>query len=149
MTIYLRGQLRGCMGLYVRNLDDDLKSAVEAALHDERFAGEAPIDPQSVAVTVSLLFDPLEIGQASAEEVVNYYRHGEQTLMVYQGDRVGLLLPFVASTWNLDAVGFAEAVIEKAGLTEPPYNWCRFDCVTWFAGSEGVWPTIGGFVCDL
>lgn len=146
VTIYLGGQLRGCMGLYVRNLDDDLKGAVAAALNDERFAGEAPIDPQSVAVTVSLLFDPLEIGQASAEEVVNYYRHGEQTLMVYQGDRVGLLLPFVASTWNLDAVGFAEAVIEKAGLSEPPYNWCRFECVTWFAGSEGVWPTVGGFV---
>ena len=150
VTIYLRGQLRGCMGLYVQNLDDDLKHAVEAALHDERFDGEAPIDPESVAVTVSLLFDPLEIGQASAEEVVNYYRHGEQTLMVYQGDRVGLLLPFVASTWNLDAVSFAEAVIEKAGLTEPPYNWCRFDSVTWFAGNERTSPVVGGFVtsCD-
>ena len=146
VTIYIDGSLRGCMGLTVRNLDDDLKNAVEAALHDERFAGAAPVDPRSVAVTVSLLFDPLELGQASAEEIVNYYRHGEQTLMVYQGERVGLLLPFVASTWNLDAVGFAEAVIEKAGLTEPPYNWCRFDCVTWFAGSEGVLPTVGGFV---
>ncbi len=146
VTIYLRGQLRGCMGLHVRNLDDDLRSAVEAALHDERFASDAPSDLQSVAVTVSLLFDPLELGQALAKEIVNYYRHGEQTLMVYQGERVGLLLPFVASTWNLDAVGFAEAVIEKAGLTEPPYNWCRFDCVTWFAGSEGALPTIGGFV---
>ena len=147
VTIYMRGQLRGCMGLYVRSLDNDLKSAVEAALRDDRFAGEAPIDPQSVAVTISLLFDPLEIGQSTAEEVVNYYRHGEQTLMVYQGDRVGLLLPFVASMWNLNAVRFAEAVIEKAGLTEPPYNWCRFDCVTWFAGSEGVSPVVGAFLC--
>ena len=146
VTIYLRGQLRGCMGLQVRNLDDNLKNAVEAALHDERFTGETPVDPESVAVTVSLLFDPLELGQASAEEIVNYYRHGEQTLMVYQDDRVGLLLPFVASAWNLDAVSFAEAVIEKAGLTEPPYNWCRFDCVTWFSGRGGSWPTVGGFL---
>jgi len=130
----------------VRNLDDDLRDAVEAALHDDRFAGTVPIDPRPVAVTVSLLFDPLELGQASPEEIVNYYRHGDQTLMVYQGERVGLLLPFVASTWNLDSVGFAEAVIEKAGLTEPPYNWCRFDCVTWYVGSEGVLPTVGGFV---
>lgn len=146
VTIYIDGHLRGCMGLRVRSLDDDLKKAVEAALDDNRFAEAVPSDPRSVAVTVSLLFDPLELGQASAEEVVNYYRHGDQTLMVYQGDRVGLLLPFVASSWNYDARGFAEAVIEKAGLTEPPYNWCRFDCVTWFAGSEGVWPMIGGFV---
>ena len=146
VTIYIDGSLRGCMGLSVRSLDDDLKNAVEAALHDDRFAGAAPVDPQSVAVTVSLLFDPLELGQASPEEIVNYYRHGEQTLMVYQGERVGLLLPFVASTWNLDSVGFAEAVIEKAGLTEPPYNWCRFNCATWFVGGEGVLPTVGGFV---
>ena len=59
--------------------------------------------------------------------------------MVYQGDRVGLLLPFVASFWNLDPVGFAKAVIEKAGLNEPPYYWVRFDCATWLAGDEGVW----------
>ena len=146
VTIYIDGQLRGCMGLTLRSLDDDLKHAVDAALHDERFAGCTPSDPRSVAVTISLLFDPLELGQASAEEVVNYYRHGEQTVMVYQGQRLGLLLPSVAASWNLDPVAFAEAVIEKAGLTEPPYNWCRFDCVTWFAGSEGVWQTIGGFV---
>ena len=146
VTIYIDGHLRGCMGVRVRSLDDDLRKAVEAALNDERFRVAAPNERESVAVTLSLLFDPLELGQASAEEVVNYYRHGEQTVMVYQGERVGMLLPFVASTWNLDARGFAEAVIEKAGLTEPPYNWCRFDCVTWLAGSDGVSPTIGGFV---
>ena len=37
--------------------------------------------------------------------------------MVYQGNRLGLLLPFVASFWNLDAVSFAKSVIQKAGLT--------------------------------
>src|SRR6185369_10778255 len=79
-------------------------------------------------------------------EVVNYYRHGDQTLMVYQDDRVGLLLPFVGSFWNLDPVGFAKAVIEKAGLSGPPYYWVRLDCSTWFAGSENISPTAGGFV---
>jgi hypothetical protein len=56
-----------------------------------------------------------------------------------------LLLPFVASLWNYDAVNFAKAVLQKAGIEEPPYRWCRFDSATWFAGSEGVWATIGGF----
>jgi orotate phosphoribosyltransferase/AMMECR1 domain-containing protein len=145
LTIYIEGRLRGCMGLAVRNLDDDLKKIVGAALRDDRFAGTTPVDADSIAVTVSLLFDPLELGYAPPEEVGNYYRHGDQTLMVYQGQRVGLLLPFVAGLWNLDSVSFAKAVLEKAGLSEPPYRWCRFDCATWFAGSEGVWPTIGGF----
>jgi AMMECR1 domain-containing protein len=145
LTIYIDGNLRGCMGQRVRSLDDDLKKVAGAAVHDERFAGRSAVSADSVAVTVSFLFDPLEIGHAPPEDVVNYYRHGEQTLMVYQGNWVGLLLPFVASLWNLDAVSFAKSVIQKAELTEPPYNWCRFDCATWFAGSEGSWLTVGGF----
>ena len=145
VTIYIEGHLRGCMGLALRKLDDDLKKIVEAALRDDRFAEAAPVDADSIAVTVSLLFDPLELGFCPPEEVANYYRHGDQTLMVYQGQRVGLLLPFVASLWSLNSASFAKAVLDKAGLTEPPYNWCRFDCATWFAGCEGVWPTIGGF----
>ena len=145
VTIYIDGRLRGCMGSVLRDVDNDLRCIVAAAVRDERFAGEAPRDPGSVAVTVSLLFDALELGQASPEEIVNYYRHGEQTLMVYQGQQFGLLLPFVASAWNFDSVSFAKAVIEKAGLAEPPYYWCRFDCTTWLADDTGVRPTIGGF----
>src|SRR5689334_16213358 len=95
VTVYFDGRLRGCMGLAVRKLDDDLRRIVAAALDDQRFDPANPVDADSAAVTVSLLFDPLEIGYAPPEEVVNYYRHGDQTLMVYHGDRVGLLLPFV------------------------------------------------------
>src|SRR5215207_4445079 len=141
LTIYIDGHLRGCIGQRLRSLDDDLKKIVPAALDDERFAGRSAISADLVAVTVSFLFDPLQIGHAPPEEVVNYYRHGEQTLMVYQGEKVGLLLPFVASFWNLDAVSFAKAVIQNGGLSEPPYYWCRYDCATWFAGVEGVWAT--------
>ncbi|HEV8427140.1 MAG TPA: AMMECR1 domain-containing protein [Pyrinomonadaceae bacterium] len=145
LTIYINGHLRGCMGQKLRSLDDDLKSIAKAAVRDERFAGRAAINSDSVAVTVSFLSDPLPLGEASAAEVVNYYRHGDQTVMVYQEDRVGLLLPFVASCWNLDPVGFANAVIEKAGLKEPPYYWVRFDCATWLADREGISLTVGGF----
>ncbi len=145
LTIYVEGHLRGCMGSVTRNLDDDIRNLAEAALHDGRFGAGLPLDAGSVAVTVSFLFNPLELGELQPEDVGPYYRHGEQTLMVYRGDRVGLLLPFVAAMCNLDRLGFPEAVLEKAGLVEPPYYWCRFDCVSWLAGSEGVWPTVGGF----
>ncbi len=145
LTIYINGHLRGCMGQKLRHLDEDLRTVANAALRDERFTGRTPVDADKVAVTVSLLFDPLPLGEAPAEEVVNYYRHGDQTVMVYQDDRVGLLLPFVASFWNLDPVGFAHAVVEKAGLSEQPYYWVRFDCATWFAGPDGVSSTTGGF----
>ncbi len=146
LTIYINGHLRGCMGQKLRNPDEDLKTIAKAALRDERFAGRTPIDADNVAVTVSFLFDKLPLGECPPEEVVSYYRHGDQTVMVYQDERVGLLLPFVGSFWNLDPVGFAKAVIEKAGLSEPPYYWVRFDCATWFAGPEAISQTVGGFV---
>lgn len=145
LTVYINGQLRGCMGTKVRELDRDLKRMAEAAIRDERFSDNKPTDPNLVAVSVSLLFDPLVIGQAAPEEIVNYYRHGEQLLMAFRGEQLGLLLPFVASTWNLDPVSYAKSVLEKAKLSEPPYNWCRFDCATWLAESNGTWPTVGGF----
>lgn len=146
LTIYIDGHLRGCMGQKLRSLDKDLKTIAKAALRDERFAGRIPVNADNVAVTVSFLFDPLPLGECPPEEVVNYYRHGDQTVMVYQDERVGLLLPFVGSFWNLDSVAFARAVIEKAGLSEPPYYWVRFDCATWFAGLDDVAKTVGGFV---
>ena len=145
LTVYIDGQLRGCMGSVIRDLDEDLKRLARAAIEDERFAGEAATDPNAVAVSVSLLWNAFEIGQASSEEIVSYYRHGDQALMVYQGEQLGLLLPFVASAWNYDRVSFARAVVEKAGLAEPPYYWCRFDCATWLADNRGVWATVGGF----
>ncbi|HET6980157.1 MAG TPA: AMMECR1 domain-containing protein [Pyrinomonadaceae bacterium] len=146
LTIYINGHLRGCMGQKLRHLDDDLKTIARAALRDERFSGRTPIDAANVAVTVSFLSDPLPLGECPPEEVVSYYRHGDQTVMVYQDDRVGLLLPFVGSFWNLDSLGFAKAVIEKAGLSGPPYYWVRYDCATWFAGTEDTAPTVGGFI---
>ena len=54
VTIYIEGRLRGCMGLAIRNLDDDLKKIVEAA-RDERFSETAAVDADSIAVTVSML----------------------------------------------------------------------------------------------
>jgi AMMECR1 domain-containing protein len=148
LTVYIDGRLRGCMGAVVRDLDADIKQLARAALADERFACDADADantPAHVAVTVSFLFAPLVLGYFSPEEVVTRVRHGEQTLMAYQGERVGLLLPFVASTDNLDRADFARAVLRKAGIDEEPYNWCRFDCVTWLADADGARVLVGGF----
>ena len=72
------------------------------------------------------------------EEVGWRIRHGQQALMVYQNQRVGLLLPFVAVTHNFDREEFVAELIDKAGITRPPYQWCRFDCATWRADAAGI-----------
>lgn len=150
LTIYVRGRLRGCMGTVVRDIDADIKKLACAALDDNRFSASGAnggdlIEPSDVAVSISFLFAPLMLGHFSHEEVVLRVRHGEQTLMAYQGERAGLLLPFVASMQNLDPVSFARAVVEKAGIKEPPFNWCRFDCTTWIADDSDTRLLVGGF----
>lgn len=150
VTVYLKGRLRGCMGGTIASsvvLDEDLRRLAQAALADARFETDAaaPVEADEVAVSVSLLFDELIIGACAPEEVVRYFRHGHQALMAYSGERVGLLLPFVASMYNLDALGFAREVLVKAGLSEPPFYWCRFDSATWLADASGVHQLVGGF----
>jgi AMMECR1 domain-containing protein/orotate phosphoribosyltransferase len=139
VSIYFQGQLRGCVGSVIRNLDEDIRKLSLTALCDDRFTiGSAPQEPGRVAVSVSFLYNPLNLGQYSPEEVTRPVRHGQQALMVYQDKRVGLLLPFVAVTHNLDPADFVAELIDKAGITRPPYNWCRFECATWLADAEGT-----------
>lgn len=146
VTVYIKGHIRGCMGAVIRTLDEDIRKLALAALKDERFEIESlQEDENGVAVTVSLLFNPLDLGAYSPEEVAPRIRHGWQALMVYQNNRVGLLLPFVAVTHNLDRSEFIAELIDKAGITRPPYRWCRFDCATWLADAEGIGLLEGGF----
>lgn len=135
VSIYRQGRLRGCMGKRLENLEEDLALLARSALADARFDAttEGPL-----AVSVSLLHDPLELGVQTPEEILERNRHGEQALMAYQGERGGMLLPSVAVTDNLSPLAYAQAVLEKAGITEGPAHWCRFDCATWLAEATGV-----------
>jgi orotate phosphoribosyltransferase/AMMECR1 domain-containing protein len=138
ISVYLDGKLRGCAGAEIADADRDVRMLVEAALRDSRFAPPAPEKPERVAVTLSLLHSPLELGEMSAEEVAPRFRLGKQALAVRQGERSGMLLPFVAVTNNLDATAYAREVMEKAEIAEGPLRWTRFDCTTWLADDHGV-----------
>ncbi len=95
ISVYLDGRLRGCAGSAITEADRDIRILVEAALRDRRFADRAPNDrPERVAVTISLLFNQLTLGEMSAEEVAPRFRLGSQALAVQQNDRYGMLLPF-------------------------------------------------------
>jgi AMMECR1 domain-containing protein len=146
LTIYINGRLRGCMGSVVRDLDADIEKLAHAALDDKRFSDTANITASSqVAVSISFLFAPLVLGYFSPEEVVTRVRHGEQTLMAYKGERVGLLLPFVASMYNQDRLSFVRSILDKAGIGDADFDWCRFDCATWLADEEGTHRLVGSF----
>jgi orotate phosphoribosyltransferase/AMMECR1 domain-containing protein len=145
VTIYLDGEVCGCMGSSIDDIAEDLQTLTRSALADDRFDRPEIEDGMPVAVSVSLLTNEFEMGDFTRTEVQSKYLHGHQALMVEQNSRAGSLLPFVTTHLSLDAEEFVDEVLDKAGITRPPYNWIRFDCSTWLADEDGVARLIGGF----
>jgi orotate phosphoribosyltransferase/AMMECR1 domain-containing protein len=136
VSIYLDGRLSGCAGSGIVDAERDVRVLVDAALNDERFQRNAA--PERIAVTISLLFNRLVLGEMSADEVEPRFRLGNQALEVEQNSRRGMLLPFVAIRNSLSAGDFVAEVVDKAGITRAPYRWIRYDCAIWLADWHGV-----------
>jgi orotate phosphoribosyltransferase/AMMECR1 domain-containing protein len=131
VTIYANGRITGCAGGFSEDVESALHDFAVAAVRDARFTPPKP--QENIAVSVSLLFNRHEIGEADPEWVVQPTRFADQVLQVRQGNRMGMVLPFVAVTNNLTPLGYVREVIDKAGITRPPYRWTRYDCATWLA----------------
>jgi len=140
VTVYLWGRLRGCMGLEAAkvNGDEELRGLVHSALEDARFENVEVSSPEAVAVSISLLSNGANMGEISPEEVIRYVIPGRQMLQVNQGGRAGMLLPFWAARESISREAYAREVIDKAGITHPPYSWLRFDCATFLADANGA-----------
>jgi orotate phosphoribosyltransferase/AMMECR1 domain-containing protein len=138
VSVYLRGHLRGCFGMTLRHLDQDVTRLVEAALGDERFdPSKGASSPAEIAVVVALLHDRVDLGVHSIEDIVRRIRLGQHALLVEQAKRSAVFLPSVVSRFNLDAVAFVEELLEKAKVTRPPYRWSRFECTAWLSDHDG------------
>jgi uncharacterized protein len=115
VTLKKRGKLRGCIGTLEcrRSLAEEVaRVAISAALEDPRFSPVRPSELDDLDVEVSVLgpLEPIDPADPSAIEIG---RHG---LVVEQGARRGLLLPQVATEWNMDRESFLAHTCAKAGL---------------------------------
>ena len=116
-SIYLRGQLRGCVGyvlpvsaLYLTVAD----TARAAAFQDARFPPVMIEEAGDLQIELSILSVP----QPITAEAVEIGRHG---LLISMGGHRGLLLPQVPVEHQWDRVTFLEQTCRKAGL--PPDAW--------------------------
>lgn len=116
-TIYLHGELRGCVGyataiapLY-RTVAD---TAQAAAFEDPRFPALRAEEVPALEVSLSIL-SPLRVIDPNDIEIG---RHG---LVVARSTQRGLLLPQVPVEHGWDRVTFLEQTCRKAGL--PPDAW--------------------------
>ena len=111
-TIYLQGQLRGCVG-YVLPVISLYRAVAEtaraAAFEDTRFSPVTLAEARSLEVSLSIL-SPLRVIKPEEVEI------GLHGLVVSYGGRRGLLLPQVPVEHGWDRLTFIEQTCQKAGL---------------------------------
>jgi len=126
-TLYLGGQLRGCVG-YVFPVTPLYRAVTEtaraAASEDSRFLPIRREELSGLGVCLSVLsrLAPIEA------ERVEVGRHG---LLISRGGHRGLLLPQVPVEHGWDRLTFLEQTCRKAGL--PPDAWSQgaaLECFT-------------------
>jgi AmmeMemoRadiSam system protein A len=120
VTIYFRGELRGCLGTL--ELGEPVAEAVvrlggDVAHRDYRFAPLRVDELHAIRVDLSVLTAPVRV-EAVSEIVL-----GRDGLIVEHGARRGLLLPQVAPEHGFDRDTFLAHTCLKAGL--PGDAWQR------------------------
>jgi AmmeMemoRadiSam system protein A len=111
-SLYLRGELRGCVG-YVLPVSPVYRAVADtaraAAFEDTRFHPVTLPEARELEVELSILSPPLPI----AAEAVEIGRHG---LLISMAGHRGLLLPQVPTEHHWDRITFLDQTCRKAGL---------------------------------
>jgi AmmeMemoRadiSam system protein A len=111
-SLYLRGELRGCVG-YVLPVNSVYRAVAEtaraAAFEDTRFNPVTREEATGLTVELSILSPP----QRTSAETIEIGRHG---LLISMAGRRGLLLPQVPVEHHWDRTTFLEQTCRKAGL---------------------------------
>ncbi len=132
VSVFKDGRVLACVGdRLAGSLEETLQRIVTSIVKDPRFAHEP--ETRTLAVTVSLLdrllVFPKQLPAAIAPNV-DLHRHG---LVVQQNARTAFLLPFTALLHSLSQSQFVAELIDKAGITRPPYDWTRVETTSWYA----------------
>jgi len=114
-------ELRGCIGTFETHdslFETVARMAVAAGLHDPRFPKVTPGEMENLKFEISVLSESLP---CHPEDIIV----GQHGMMIKKGFSRGVLLPQVATEWNMDRKQFLAAVCQKAGLA--PDAWQRED----------------------
>ena len=117
-SLYLRGELRGCVG-YVLPVASVYQAVADtaraAAFEDTRFCPVTLDEACQLEIELSILSPPKLI----APETIEIGRHG---LLISMSGHRGLLLPQVAVEHDWDRVTFLEQTCRKAGLPKDAWQ---------------------------
>lgn len=113
------GDLRGCIGLPypTKSLREAIiEAAIGASGHDPRFPRVEPGELDGILIEVSALTRPEVIRYSSPLELPRLVELGVDGLIVSNSYTSGLLLPQVATEYNMSSEDFLSHTCLKAGL---------------------------------
>jgi len=118
VSLHLDKKLRGCIGYvfpYKTIYDSVVEMAGAVAFRDPRFSPITPEEFEKSKIEISILSAMIPI--KGPEDIVI----GRDGLYLKHPYGTGMLLPQVATEWDLDPTSFLEETSRKAGL--PPRLW--------------------------
>jgi len=113
VTLYKKGELRGCIGQIIarKPLAEAVEAmAREAAFHDPRFTPLRPEELGDIKIEISVLTPLKKIDSTDEIEI------GKHGIVVVRNSSMGLLLPQVATEYDWGRTEFLEHCCLKAGL---------------------------------
>ncbi len=113
VTLYEKGELRGCIGQIVPKMplaEAVAAMAQEAAFRDPRFTPVRSGELNDLKIEISVLTPLQKIDSADEIEI------GKHGIVIVRGGSMGLLLPQVATEYNWDRNQFLDHCCLKAGL---------------------------------
>lgn len=132
VTITEEGELRGCIGLPypVCPLKEAIvEAAISASTSDPRFPPVGPKELDVIRLDVTVLSTP-EILECSPEERPKNIVIGRDGLIIKGHGRSGLLLPQVATEYDMEPEEFLDHVCMKAGLPREMWKSADFEIMT-------------------
>lgn len=124
VTLNKNQNLRGCIGYpepIMPLINAVIDSAISAAVRDPRFHQVNENELNDLNYEITVLTKPQLIEVNSADEYPSKVNIGEDGLIVEKGFFKGLLLPQVATEYNMDSEEFLSHTCIKAGIS--PNAW--------------------------
>jgi AMMECR1 domain-containing protein len=145
VTLWHRG-VAGCRVAWEGSLDDCVTRATRGALDDDRFPERlAGATADDLAISVSLLHDPEHMGE-QRRRTLHKLRRGVDSLAVRRGERMGMLLSYVAVHENLDKDAFGATALRKAQIgNDETARWTTLQTATWIESGGRAAPLSFGF----
>lgn len=119
VTLNKNNNLRGCIGYpepIMPLIEGVIESAISAATRDSRFPTVTENELDELKYEITVLTKPKLIEVDKVEEYPSKITIGEDGLIVEKGFYKGLLLPQVATEYNMDCEEFLSHTCMKAGL---------------------------------